>query len=109
MKTIHNTAVNPGRKYVIVCNEHSGMWAGCVLFWGQLTADGEKRSFGGYTTGIDRCERYTLDEIIAFSTNFAVYRPGMTYEQFRQHRDIIIEHENLEKLGLSTMQVWYRP
>ena len=109
MRTINNTRISRDRKYVIVCNKHSGMWTGCILFWGQLTADGEKRSFGGYTTGIDRCERYTMDDIIAFSTKFAVYRPGMTYEEFRQRRDIIIEPENLEKLGLSTMQVWYRP
>lgn len=101
--------VSRDRKYVIVCNEHSGNWAGCLLFWGQLTDDGEKRSFGGYTTGIDRCERYTMDEIVAWSTNFAVYKPGMTLAEFKSHRDIIVEPENLGRLGLKTMTVWYRP
>lgn len=109
MKTIHNTKINPERKYVIACNEHPGIWSGCVLFWGSLTEDGEKRSFGGYTTGVDRCERYTLDDIVGFSPKFAIYSPGMTYKEFIACRDIIIRPEDLENLGLSTMQVWYRP
>lgn len=109
MNTVQNTKISPDRKYVIVCNEHAGMWAGCALFWGQLTRDEEKRSFGGYTVGIDRCERYTMDEIAAWSTHFAVYRPGMSWDEFKSHRDVIIEEKYLAGLGLQTMQVWYRP
>lgn len=109
MKTIQDTRISPERKYVIVCNKHSGGWGGCMLFWGELTRDDEKRSFGGYTQGIDRCERYTLEETKGFSPAFAVWHPGMTYKEFRECEDVVIEPENLAQLGLSTMQVWYRP
>ena len=109
MNTIHNTKVGPKRQFVIVSNKHSGNWGGCMLFWGQLTANNEKRSFGGYTHGIDRCERYTLEEIREFSPHFAEYRDGMTMQEFLSHEDVIIKPIDLARLGLSTMQVWYRP
>lgn len=109
MRTVNNTSVNPARKYVIVSNVHSGASSANILFWGRLTADNEKRSFGGYTADIDSCERYTMDEIVAFSTKFAVYHLGMTYEDFRKRRNIIIEPKDLGKLGLSTMRIWYKP
>ena len=47
------------RRYVIVCNEHSGMFRGTLLFWGSRTEDGQERSFGGYTSDIDNCEIYS--------------------------------------------------
>ena len=53
------------REYVIVSNRHQSRFPGCVLFWGYRTEDNEKRSFGGYTYGLDKCERYTLEESIA--------------------------------------------
>lgn len=109
MKTIADTKIDPERKYVIVSNKHSGGWGGCMLFWGQLTEDNEKRSFGGYTQGVDRCERYTLEETRGFSPHFAVYAPGMTYKEFRECEDVVIEPERLADFGLQQMTVWYRP
>lgn len=110
MNKTHDIKVSPEREYVIVCNEHSGIWSGCVLFWGSLTDDGaERRSFGGYTTGVDLCERYTLEEARSFSQDFVLYEPGMSYQEFRSHRDVIIKPEQLAGLGLRTMQIWYRP
>ena len=51
------------RKYVIVCNEHKAMLKDTLLFWGSLTDDNEERSFSGYTCQIDKCERYTRQEL----------------------------------------------
>lgn len=110
VNTVYDISISPERQYVIVCNKHSGNWAGCVLFWGSLTEDHEKRSFGGYTTGVDRCERYTMDEILSFSSDmFTEYRPGMTWQEFRACENVIIQPACLEDLGLSTMKIWYRP
>lgn len=58
--------VSAERKYVIVCNEHDAMLKGTLLFWGSHTGDDEKRSFGGYTCQIDKCERYTRKELEAW-------------------------------------------
>ena len=109
MNTVNDVKISRDRKYVIVCNKSSGMWAGCMLFWGQLTRDDEKRSFGGYTTDVDKCERYTMEEIAGFSPAFAVWKPGMSYKEFRECQDVVIEPETLPQLGLKTMRVWYRP
>ena len=31
------------REYIIVCNEHKGVFAGALLFWGHKTEDNEKK------------------------------------------------------------------
>ena len=97
------------RKYVIVCNEHSGMWSGTLLFWGHRTLDHESRSFGGYTSDIDGCELYSDREIKEKGYHFPRYHEGMTWEEFRGYDDMLIEPEYLEKLGYKQMRVWYKP
>ena len=32
------------REYIIVCNEHKGVFAGALLFWGHKTEDNENTS-----------------------------------------------------------------
>lgn len=109
-KTVQNTDIGASRQYVIVCNEHSGMWAGCVLFWGQLTDDGDKRSFGGYTTDIDSCERYSPQDLESGNWHFAVFnKDRMTLDDFLACRDIAIRPDELALLGYKPMRVWYRP
>lgn len=87
------------REYVIVCNEHSGYYPGALLFWGEYTADLEKRSFGGYTSDLDKCERYTLDEIRDNVYHFPIYDGRMTKKSFKQYRDVAIKVEQLKDLG----------
>ena len=70
------------REYIIVCNEHKGVFAGTLLFWGHKTEDNEKRSFGGYTSDIDKCEMYTLKEIEEKNYRFPVYEEGMSFYDF---------------------------
>lgn len=55
--------VSEDRQYVIVCREHKALLSPALLFWGSLTDDDAKRSYGGYTMDIDKCERYTRDEL----------------------------------------------
>lgn len=97
------------RKYVIVCNEHSGMFRGTLLFWGSRTQDEQERSFGGYTSDIDSCELYSISEVKEKGYHFPKYHDGMTWEEFRGYDDILIEPECLEKLGYKQMRVWYKP
>ena len=97
------------RRYVIVCNEHSGMFRGTLLFWGSRTEDGQERSFGGYTSDIDNCEIYSENEVKEKGYYFPMYHDGMTWEEFRGYDDILIEPQYLEKLGYKQMRVWYKP
>ena len=97
------------RDYVIVCNEHNSMWNGCLLFWGHHTKDNENRSFGGYTSDIEKCERYTLEEIRDKNYHFPVYDKRMSTFSFRKHDDVIIKLSQLEKLGYAKMTVMYNP
>lgn len=100
---------NRERKYAIVCNEHSGMWPGTLLFWGHRTQDNEARSFGGYTSNIDGCELYSDKEIKEKGYHFPRYHEGMTWEEFRGYDDIVIKPESLADLGYKQMRVWYMP
>ena len=106
------------REYVILCNEHSGLFRGAALFWGHKTEDNEKRSFGGYTSDIDGCEMYTLEEIKNNGYNFPVFHRDSFGEKddeevwwsIRQISDIIIKKEDLLNFkNLKTIRVLYRP
>ena len=55
--------VSEDRQYVIVCRRHKALLSPALLFWGSLTDDDAKRSYGGYTMYINKCERYTRDEL----------------------------------------------
>lgn len=55
--------VSEDRQYVIVCREHKALLPEALLFWGSLTDDDMERSYGGYTMDIDKCERYTRNEL----------------------------------------------
>ena len=74
------------REYVIVCNEHKAMFPGCLLFWGNKTNDEEPRSFGGYTSDIDKCERYSEEELLESGYKFPFYN-GEDEVEFRNLGD----------------------
>ena len=97
------------RKYVIVCNEHSAIGPGILLFWGHRTKDHEARSFGGYTSDIDGCELYSDRDLKEKGYHFPKYRKDMTWEEFRGYRDIAIEPECLKDLGYRQMKILYKP
>lgn len=88
------------REYVIVCNEHGGYLPGFLLFWGEFTEDdAEKRSYSGYTSDLDKCEKYTLNEVKRNGYNFPVYDVRMTRESFERNRDVAIKISQLSELG----------
>lgn len=98
------------REYVIVCNEHKGIFNGALLFWGHRTEDNEERSFGGYTSDISNCERYTLREIRNKGYNFPVYEKNMKLLDFLKLDDVIIKYTDLMHIeGLKSMSIIYRP
>lgn len=97
------------REYVIVSNRHKSMFSGCMLFWGHHTEDDEKRSFGGYTYGLDKCERYTLEDIHKNGFKFPLYNGEDEYE-FNKIEDVIVKIDDLLACDwLKTMTVVYRP
>lgn len=48
------------REWVLASNKHRNNTL--LQFWGEHTEDEEKRSYGGYYTDFDRCEKYTTEE-----------------------------------------------
>lgn len=97
------------RDYVIVCNEHRGMFPGCLLFWGHYTGDNDKRSFGGYTSDIEKCERYSIEDIEKCDYNFPLYN-GENEADFKKIDDVIIKVDDLLAFDwIRTMTVVYRP
>lgn len=102
------------RKYVIVSNEHSSWPNGALLFWGHYTEDDHERSFGGYTTRFDKCERYTRDEIEKWRGGlkaeypfFDEIRPASSHD-FKKHDEVVCTLEELESLGWSLWNVVMR-
>lgn len=101
--------MNTNREYVIVCNEHKAMFPGCLLFWGHKTNDDEKRSFGGYTSDIEKCERYSIEDLEKSNYNFPLYN-GENEADFKEIDDVIIKVDDLLAFDwLKTMTVVYRP
>lgn len=80
-----------------------------MLFWGHHTEDDEKRSLGGYTSGLDKCERYTLEDINKNGLKFPLYNGEDEYE-FNKIDDVIVKIDDLLACDwLKTMTVVYRP
>ena len=103
--------MNPDRKYVIVSNEHKSWPTGALLFWGRITEDGEKRSFGGYTTRWDKCEKYTREELEKWRGSLREHYPFFDELDiphdfaFRKHAEVLCTLEDLEKIGYSLWSV----
>lgn len=95
------------RNYVIVCNRHSGI-DGSLLFWGNKTKDNQKRSFGGYTSDFNNCEKYTLEDIEKSDCKFPVYGKELHHDNWREAEDFIIEISRLKALGYRPMMIYYR-
>ena len=110
--------IDPKREYVIVCNRHTSFIKGTLLFWGELTPDNNKRSFGGYTCDINKCERYTEDEIrnhstanpdwITFFDEIQQRRKSDTkLRQLRKFDDVAISIDKLKELGFKEYTVMF--
>jgi hypothetical protein len=111
MNNVKTIAKN--RKYVILCTKYKSVFPGALLFWGSLTTDNEKRSFSAYTSDIDSCEHYSLDDLIASHVSFDVYDPKI-HKDFQLDivplENIIITQEDVCHLpGFKEMHMIYRP
>ena len=100
------------RNYVIVCNEHTNAKkAGELLFWGFHTENDEERSFGGYTTDIDKCEKYTRQELEEWRGDNTERIPfydeikGNGLAGFFKCEDVMISQEDLYTLGFRKKSV----
>lgn len=98
--------ISASREYVIVSPKHSNFpFSGALVYWGHLSADNEKRSFGGYTFNLDKCERYTLKEVLDKRKDLYLYH-GESYREMFQHENVIIKVSELfaiEDLQKATM------
>lgn len=102
--------IDANRKYVIVSNEHTGWPRGALLFWGRLTDDCEKRSFGGYTTRWDKCERYTREELEEYRKGSEQHYPffdelNLNARPFLACSEVLCTLEELESIGYSVWTV----
>lgn len=99
--------VNSERKYVIVCNERIGTVKDALLFWGSLTDDSkEKRSFGGYTCQIDKCERYTRKELEEFRGDLKAEYPF--FDELKNECDFFKKDEVLISIDDLKEKLHYR-
>ena len=95
------------RDYVIVCMRHRAIAPGALLFWGAYTADKEKRSFGGYFSDFEKCEKYTLEEAVnGMSQSCKVW--GDKRVNYRKTDDFIIRIDQLEEYGYRPMLLYIR-
>lgn len=91
----------PLREYVIVCNRNRKNGED-LLFWGSLTRYDEKRSFGGYTSEVDKCEKYTLEDIKSwkgYSPEYYVMFDDVDPAKFNEYPDVICTIQQLESIG----------
>ncbi|KHD34109.1 hypothetical protein NL50_17975 [Clostridium acetobutylicum] len=95
------------REYVIVCNRHAGV-DGSLLFWGHKTEASGKRSFGGYTSNFNNCEKYTIEELQNSGYNFPVYGEQLNRSNWKKADDFIIKISSLKDLGYRPMLIYYR-
>lgn len=87
------------RNYVIICNRHKG-YGGTILFWGRKTEDKDRRSFSGYTSDFNICEKYTLEEIENRpGFNFPLYGRDCDLKNCIETDDFVIDINKLEDLG----------
>lgn len=103
---VDNHKISEDREYVIVCNKHRGYWLGCLLFWGERTPDDEKRSFGGYTSNLNICERYTKSELENSHYNFPFYKSG---DDWKKYENFAVRIDQFNELGLRQATVVYTP
>ena len=98
--------MNKNKKYMIVTKRHEGIVNNALLFWGHLTDDNEKRSFGGYTVDINKCEKYTREELEQFRKGRNDDKNSMPFydetdkpNYYIKHSDLLVTMEDLQKLG----------
>lgn len=95
------------RDYVIVCTRHRCI-PGTLLFWGSYTEDEKERSFGGYTSDFNACEKYTKEEGENSGYNFPFYGTRQCNKSnWRKKEDFYIRIDQLEELGCRPMKVYY--
>lgn len=95
------------RKYVIICNRHKSIYNG-LLFWGTRTKDDAKRSFGGYTSDINGCELYTLEEINNSGYKFNIYGKDCNHDNYKMFDDVVIEVKRIKSLGYRSITIYVR-
>lgn len=79
------------RNYVVVCNRHKGI-SGSLLFWGNKTKDNAKRrSFGGYRSNFNECEKYTLQEIKESGYNFPIYGKDINHDNYMKLKILLLK------------------
>ena len=104
--------MDKNRKYMIVTKRHEGIIKEALLFWGHLTSDKEKRSFGGYTVDVNKSERYTKEELEKFRNDRHDNKQTMPFysetddpEYYIKYYDLLATIEDLQKLGYKLFNI----
>lgn len=98
--------MDKNRKYMIATKRHEGLIREALLFWGYLTEDNEERSFGGYTVDINKCEKYTREELEQYRKTECYDEKDMLFLDETEkpwwqlkNYDLLVTMEDLEKIG----------
>ena len=97
------------RDYVILSLEHST--SDYLIFWGRHTQDDEQRSFGGYTRDLNKCERYTRDELEQYRGGDRVHYPffdELAKKDFWKQEEVLMTLDDLETMGFYEARVMMR-
>lgn len=100
------------RDYVIISDHKSIFGDSIPLFWGRRTEADEQRCYGGYTSNVEYCEKYTKEELESNSYRFAFYGGGGLGEYLKLIKigqPFNIKISELEEIGfkkITVMQRW---
>ena len=103
--------MNKNRKYMIATKRHEGLIRDALLFWGHLTEDNEERSFGGYTVDINKCEKYTKEELEEYRKRKFSEETMLFLDETKKpcwqlkNYDLLVTMEDLVNLGFSKFTV----
>ena len=103
------------RNYVIVANRHRTWPGGSLLFWGRHTEDHEERSFGGYTSRFNQCEKYTRAELEKWRKGDKKHYPFFdeldigSPAEFGEYDEVLCTLEQLQSIGFSVWTVVCTP
>lgn len=85
------------RIWVLASNKHRDN--NLLQFWGKHTLDEDERSYGGYFTNFDKCEKYTTEEKEkGFGREFPTLDSKSSYFEIANTEHFWIKISELEKL-----------
>ena len=84
------------REWVLASNKHRRN--DILQFWGEYTSDEGPRSYAGYYTDVNRCEKYTTEEKKACERDYPTLDSSASYYELSSTEHFWIKLSELDKL-----------